>query len=90
MNLDLKLQLIPAGAPLPLPSPQGLCPSRRVREALDRHPSANVGVPQTPPLGTQVPLLRAQSDLGHVLPPLRPLLGLSWELRQPLPFPAMA
>lgn len=80
MNLDLKLQLIPAGAPLPLPSPQGLCPSRRVREALDRHPSANVGVPQTPPLGTQVPLLRAQSDLGHVLPaspspPLGSVLG---------------
>lgn len=42
---------------------------RRKWEGLDRRPSANVGVPETPTLGTRVPLLRAQSDHGHV-PPL--------------------
>lgn len=43
---------------------------RRKWEGLDRRPSANVGVPETPTLGTRVPLLRAQSDRGHVPPPV--------------------
>lgn len=50
-------------------------------EGLDRHPSANKGVLQTPHPGTRVPLLRAQSDHGHVLPPSP--LWLAWKLCQP-------
>lgn len=48
---------------------------------LDRYPSANMGVLQTPHPGTRVPLLRAQSDHGHVLPPLP--LWLAWKLCEP-------
>ncbi|KAJ8776384.1 hypothetical protein J1605_015682 [Eschrichtius robustus] len=62
------------GCPGPLPGPLhwGL-PTReggrqRKREEPDRPPSADVGVPRTPDPGTRVPLLRAQSDHGHVLP----------------------
>ncbi|CAI9170106.1 unnamed protein product [Rangifer tarandus platyrhynchus] len=56
------------------------------REGLNRRPSADVGVPWTPDPGTRVPLLRAQSDHGHVLPG-RPS-GPAWMPRQPpLPCP---
>ena len=81
-NLDLKLQLMgpPLAPPLGTAHPGGGRQGKR--EGLDRRPSADVGVPRTPDPGTRVPLLRAQSDHGHVLPG-RPS-GPAWMLRQPL------
>lgn len=72
MNLDLKLQLIPAGAPLPLPSPQGLCPSRRVREALDRHPSANAGSHRPPHWAPKCPFSGLSLTLATSCLPFAP------------------
>ena len=84
-NLDLKLQLMgpPLAPPLGTAHPGGGRQGKR--EGLDRRPSADLGVPRTPDPGTRVPLLRAQSDHGHVLPG-RPS-GPAWMPRQP-PSPA--